>query len=211
MSGELWLFITITFVTCVTPGAGVLYTLTNAFRYGRRRAFLSPVGNMLGCAVMSALSAAGLGAVITASPTLFAALEVAGALVLAWMGWKSWKARPMDLAKLSSAVTESSGARKALGILGSAALLQVTNPMLFVFLLSLLPPFVHPEDDYATRMTLLIGLFLAIVLAVHLAYSYTAAFIAEHLKGEAFSFWLNKTSAVLFWLLAAGVIAKVLV
>lgn len=209
MSGELWLFLTITFITCVTPGAGVLYTLTNAFRYGRRRAFLSPVGNMLGCAVMSAISAAGLGAVITASPTLFAALEIAGALVLAWMGWKSWRARPMDLSRLSEVVNPSSGARKSLGILGSAALLQMTNPMLIVFLLSLLPPFVHPEDDYAARMTLLIGLFLAVVLCVHLAYSYTAALIAEHLKGEAFSFWLNKTSAVLFWLLAAGVIAKV--
>ena len=209
MTVELWLFLTITFVTCITPGAGVLYTLTNAFRYGRRRAFLSPVGNMLGCAVMSAISAAGLGAVITASPALFAALEVAGALVLVWMGWKSWQARPMDLSKISNSACEAAGHRKTFGILASAALLQVTNPMLIVFLLSLMPPFVHPEDDYATRMALLIGIFLAVVLLVHLAYSYTAVFIAEHLKGDAFSFWLNKTSAMLFWLLAAGVIAKV--
>ena len=209
MSGELWLFFTITVVTCVTPGAGVLYTLTNAFRYGRRRAYLSPIGNMLGCAVMSVISAAGLGAVITASPLLFAALEIAGALVLAWMGWKSWRARPMDFSRLGQLNAEKTETKSTLGILTSAALLQLTNPMLIVFLLSLLPPFVHPEDHYAARMTLLIGIFLATVLAVHLVYSYTAALIAEHLHGELFSAVLNKTSAVLFWLCTALVLSKV--
>ena len=215
MSGELWLFITITFVTCITPGAGVLYTITNAFRYGKRRAFLSPLGNMTGCAVMSAVSAAGLGAVITASPVLFTGLQAAGALVLIWMGWKNWKAAPVDFGNLSSVCATSdgqkTGLKTALGILGSAALLQLTNPMLIVFLLSLLPPFIHPENDYAMRMTLLVGIFLATVLAVHLVYSYTAALIAEHLKGKRFSLILNKMSAVFFWLLAAGVLWKILV
>lgn len=210
MSGELWLYFTITFVTCVTPGAGVLYTLTNAFRYGRGRAYLSPIGNMLGCAVMSVVSAAGLGAVITASPVLFTALEIAGALVLAWMGWKSWRARPLNLAKLGQMNASATDHKNTVSILTNAALLQLTNPMLIVFLLSLMPPFVHPEDNYAARMTLLIGIFLLTVLSVHLVYSYTAAFIAEHVQGERFSAVLNKTSAVLFWLCTALVMAKVL-
>lgn len=210
MSGELWLYFTVTFVTCVTPGAGVLYTLTNAFRYGRSRAYLSPIGNMLGCAVMSVVSAAGLGAVITASPVLFTTLEIAGALVLAWMGWKSWRARPLNLAKLGQMNASATEHKNTIGILTNAALLQLTNPMLIVFLLSLMPPFVHPDDNYAARMTLLIGIFLLTVLSVHLVYSYTAAFIAEHVQGERFSAVLNKTSAVLFWLCSALVISKVL-
>ena len=207
MSGELWLYFT---VTCVTPGTGVLYTLTNAFRYGRSRAYLSPIGNMLGCAVMSVVSAAGLGAVITASPVLFTTLEIAGALVLAWMGWKSWRARPLNLAKLGQMNASATDHKNTVGILTNAALLQLTNPMLIVFLLSLMPPFVHPENDYAARMALLIGIFLLTVLSVHLLYSYTAAFIAEHVQGERFSAVLNKTSAVLFWLCTALVISKVL-
>lgn len=159
---------------------------------------------------MSVVSAAGLGAVITASPVLFTTLEIAGALVLAWMGWKSWRARPLNLAKLEQMNASATDHKNTVGILTNAALLQLTNPMLIVFLLSLMPPFVHPENDYAARMTLLIGIFLLTVLSVHLLYSYTAAFIAEHVQGERFSAVLNKTSAVLFWLCTALVISKVL-
>lgn len=45
---------------CATPGAGVLNTIANAFRYGWPRAWICPLGNAAGVAVMSAVSAAGL-------------------------------------------------------------------------------------------------------------------------------------------------------
>lgn len=64
---------------------------------------------------------------------------------------------------------------------------------------------VASEDDYVPRITLLIGLFVVLVWAVHVLYSYTAAFARRRMKGKIFYMILNRTSAVLFWLLAAGV------
>lgn len=64
---------------------------------------------------------------------------------------------------------------------------------------------VASEDDYVPRITLLIGLFVVLVWAVHVLYSYTAAFARRRMKGKTFYMILNRTSAVLFWLLAAGV------
>lgn len=202
---DLLLFVTVTLITCATPGAGVLNTIANAFRYGWPRAWICPLGNAAGVAVMSAVSAAGLGAVIAATPVAFYGLQTIGALVLVWMAIKSWRAPAADPASVAAAhAGDCSGKTKRAQFL-EAALLQVTNPMLIVYLLSLLPQFVHPEDDYVPRITLLIGLFVVLVWAVHVLYSYTAAFAGRRMKGKIFYMILNRTSAVLFWLLAAGV------
>lgn len=53
------------------------------------------------------------------------------------------------------------------------------------------------------RITLLIGLFVVLVWAVHVLYSYTAAFAGRRMKGKIFYMILNRTSAVLFWLLCS--------
>lgn len=164
-----------------------------------------PLRLAAGVAVMSAVSAAGLGAVIAATPVAFYGLQTIGALVLVWMAIKSWRAPAADPASVAAAhAGDCSGKTKRAQFL-EAALLQVTNPMLIVYLLSLLPQFVHPEDDYVPRITLLIGLFVVLVWAVHVLYSYTAAFAGRRMKGKTFYMILNRTSAVLFWLLAAGV------
>lgn len=80
----LGLFLVVVFITCVTPGAGVLYTLHNAVNYGVKNAFMSPTGNALGVAVMSVIAASGMGAVINNSPVLFYGLQTADAC--SWLG-----------------------------------------------------------------------------------------------------------------------------
>lgn len=208
MDSQLLMYAFVTFVTCVTPGAGVLYTVSNAFRYGKKNAWRSPVGNTLGVAVMSAISATGLGALIAANATIFSTLQVLGALVLAWFGWKSWKAPVIDLGSIGKGLSRRDEDVKK--VVRNAAVLQLTNPMTVVFLLSLMPPFIDQSQPYGPQVALLSGLFVVICLVVHLAYSYTAAMFGRFLRGERFSLWLNRVSAVLFWLCAAAVVASVL-
>ncbi len=214
MVSSLLVYAGVAFVTCVTPGAGVLYTVSNAFRYGRGNAWRSPLGNAVGVAAMSAVSATGLGALVATSPVLLAALEAVGASVLIWFGWRSWHAPVLDVMRVGgvAAGSQDSSAAFAAGvrhILPSAALLQVTNPMLIVFLLSFMPPFIDRDAAYAPQAAMLSALFVLICLAVHLVYSYAACTVGGRLKGAALSFWLNRISAVLFWLCAAGVIASI--
>jgi homoserine/homoserine lactone efflux protein len=86
-ASSLGLFFIVVFITCVTPGAGVLYTLKNAINYGKNNAFLSPTGNAIGVLFMSILAASGLGAVIHESPVMFYGLQLCGCLLLFWFGW----------------------------------------------------------------------------------------------------------------------------
>ena len=67
---SLGLFFIVVFITCITPGAGVLYTLKNAINYGKANAFLSPTGNAIGVVFMCTRSARGLGGGRDESPGL---------------------------------------------------------------------------------------------------------------------------------------------
>lgn len=200
-------FFVVTLIVCLTPGAGVLYTVSNAFRYGTRHAWRSPCGNALGCLTIGMLSALGLGGVIAASPVLFFVLQMAGVGVLVWLGWKNWTAPAVDVATLGRMRGQklTGGAAQ---VVRNAALLQATNPMLFVFLLSLMPQFVTPGmTGYGWHVAVLTVLFVLICLSVHLGYSYAASLVGDKLRSKRFSWWLNHVSAVLFWLVAASVVA----
>lgn len=201
---DLTAYILVTFVTCATPGAGVLFTVSSGLKSTLRQAWRAPLGNALGCLMMSILTATGIGGIITASDVLYDGLRLAGAAVLVWLGIKSWRSGRMDIVGAAQACARSEQSEH---VLRDALLLQTSNPMLFVFLLSLLPQFLTADDpQYALHISILIALFIVICFSVHLAYSCTAVLARRFLSGPNFSFWLNRVSATLFWLLAAGVV-----
>lgn len=124
---------------------------------------------------------------------------------------QSWRSGALDLSAASD-----SAAREGLGsgqerftfrkIFWGAVVLQASNIMLIVFLLSLMPPFIRTEEPYLPQAVMLSALFVLVCFVVHLGYSWIAAAGAKRLAGPRFSFWLNRISAVLFWLLAVSVI-----
>lgn len=159
-ASSLGLFFIVVFITCVTPGAGVLYTLKNAINYGKNNAFLSPTGNAIGVLFMSILAASGLGAVIHESPVMFYGLQLCGCLLLFWFGWKSWTAPVISLSSSIKSFNPKELKQERIHILTSAALLQVTNPMCIVFLLSLFPQFIDPKGSYVQQVSLMIAMFV---------------------------------------------------
>ena len=170
---DLSVYVLVSFIACVTPGSGVLYTVTNGLRGGLRTVLASPLGTTLGVGLMSLISATGLGALITSSPALYAGLQLVSAAVLFWLGWGSWNAGAVRLDKLGR--LESNDSLTFSSIFKGALYVQASNVMLIVFLLSLMPQFISPEDDYVSRVTLLSVLFVGICFLVHLGYSAIAA------------------------------------
>ena len=204
---DLSVYVLVSFIACVTPGSGVLYTVTNGLRGGLRTVLASPLGTTLGVGLMSLISATGLGALITSSPALYAGLQLVSAAVLFWLGWGSWNAGAVRLDKLGR--LESNDSLTFSSIFKGALYVQASNVMLIVFLLSLMPQFISPEDDYVSRVTLLSVLFVGICFLVHLGYSAIAAVARKWLAGPNFSIWLNRVSGALFWLLGLSVIWNV--
>ena len=145
MDKSIALYLFVSFVACVTPGSGVLYTIASGFRGGMKCVLASPLGTCLGCSLMSALSATGLGALIANSPAAYGVLQVFSALVLVWFGLQSWRSGALDLSAAGDPAARE-GLRSGLErftfrkIFWGAVVLQASNIMLIVFLLSLMPP-----------------------------------------------------------------------
>ena len=149
-------------------------------------------------------------AAISSSPKLFLGLQLAGCALMVWFGYKSWNAPVLCLHSTSQTKGTEENKKDDLKILSSAALLQLTNPMLIVFLLSLMPQFVDQTQPYFSQLTILITIFVLTCWMVHILYSYSVAFAASRWMNARFSLILNRISAILFWLISVSVAIKLL-
>lgn len=207
---DLSVFCVITFITVLTPGAGVLFTVASALRGGMRTAWQAPLGNVLGSFVIALLCVVGLGALLTASPVLFTMLQGVSALLLLYLGWRSWHAPAKSFASLKDGGGEKPAAHphSDYSLFISAFFLQLTNPMLFVYLVSLFPQFISPEDDYASRASVLMAIFAGCGIVIHLSYGYSAAWARRFLSTPRASLIMNRVSGALFCFFGVSVLVK---
>ena len=80
--------------------------------------------------------------------------------------------------------------------------------MLFVYLVSLLPQFVAPEDPYVERMAVLLAIFAGTGIVIHFCYSYSAAWARRFLSGPKASTIMNRVSGALFIFFGVSVLVK---
>lgn len=79
-------------VLAAAPGPDILYVLAQSAQSGARAGLAVVVGLMIGCLIQTAAAAAGLAAVVAASPWLFWTIRLAGAAYLVYLAWGAWHA-----------------------------------------------------------------------------------------------------------------------
>ncbi|MDO5532361.1 LysE family translocator [Sutterella sp.] len=209
---DLPLFLFVTVLAVLAPGSAVVWTVTCALRHGPRHIWASPVGTTIGATVIAWICAAGLGAVVAASPLLYALLTVVCAALLIWLGISTWRAEPVDIAAIAAETArspeEAAKSRRAVdrSIFIPAVLIQATNPTIYVYMLSLLPQFIAPEADFTRTALILATIFGVIVLLGHLVWSAAAAWARRFLSGRKAALVLNRVCGAIFVLLAVSVL-----
>ena len=146
------------------PGPDTLVVLRNLLRHGRRRAALTVAGVLTGLTVWVAVAALGLSAVLRASTDAYAALRIAGAVYLLWLGIQSLRARRPALGDAGVFTTEGGPASTRRGLLGSGygsgLATDLLNPKVGVFF-TFLPGFVPRGESVGTTTLLLGAVFVA--------------------------------------------------
>jgi threonine/homoserine/homoserine lactone efflux protein len=84
------------------PGPTILLVISYALSRGRKAAFATILGVMLGDITAITASMAGMGALLAVSSELFTMLKWIGALYLIWLGVKLWRA-PTDTTNTADA------------------------------------------------------------------------------------------------------------
>lgn len=160
-----FLFVLMATVTVLSPGPGVLMTLTNALHQGRRETLAGVLGIASGAAVVAALSATSVGIVLAASTTAYLILKLIGAAYLAYLGVRLWRAPGVSLTE-GVAKPGTAGRRFVEGVT-----LQLTNPKAIFFFLSVFPQFIKPDASFVPQFTLLVITYGSIVVAIHCVYA----------------------------------------
>lgn len=192
-------FLLTALIIVVTPGTGVLYTLTTGLGRGARAAIIAAFGCTLGIVPPMVAAILGLAAILNASTLAFQVLKYLGVAYLLYRAWRTLR----DTGAL--AVEAESTPRSAASIIGSAILLNLLNPKLTVFFVAFLPQFISARDPNASlRMLELSAIFMLLTLVVFIGYGVFAAAVRRHvISRPCVLTWMRRVFAGAFVGLAA--------
>jgi threonine/homoserine/homoserine lactone efflux protein len=152
-----WLYVTAVFLISATPGPNMLHVMVQSIHHGARRSLFSMAGLMTANLICLLASAAGLGALLKASPVLYEVLRYAGVAYLVWLGIKAWRAPVGEGQAVDPHTRRSAGALYATG-LGTG----LSNPKLIVFAAALFPQFIDVDRPFWSQLAILVLSFAGI-------------------------------------------------
>jgi threonine/homoserine/homoserine lactone efflux protein len=174
-----WLFVTVTFLVSATPGPNMLLVMSSSARFG----FGASVATMTGCLTallaMMSISAAGLGALLQAFPSVFNGLRWLGAAYLVYLGVKTWRAPPHDGSVAAARALRRSGTSAALFRQG--LLVAASNPKAILFAAAFLPQFIHPQLPKLPQFAILLATFAVIEISWYVIYAASGQRLAAYL------------------------------
>lgn len=139
----------------IIPGLDTALVLRSAATRGRAHAFATALGINTGALLWGAAAACGATAVLTVSHLAYAALRIAGAAYLLWMGaqlLRTLRKEPV------LAVSREPHGRRPAGSYRRGLTTNLLNPKVGVFYTAMLPQFVPAHTSH-----LAMGLLLALV------------------------------------------------
>jgi threonine/homoserine/homoserine lactone efflux protein len=192
-------FLLVSLVVVVSPGIGVLYTVSTALARGSRAGIVAALGCTLGIVPQMVAAIAGLAALLNASAVLFQTVKYAGVLYLLYIAWTT--IREQGSLDLSPRGPEGSAGRVIL----TAVLINLLNPKLTLFFFAFLPQFVSPHEAHPVpRMLLLSGVFMLLTFVVFAAYGLLAAVLRDRvISRPRVITWMRRGIAGAFVVLAA--------
>lgn len=175
-----WLFVLMALVVSATPGPNMLLVMSSSARFGLRAAMATMAGCMTALLAMMSISAAGLGTLLHAFPTLFDALRLLGAAYLAYLGVKSWRSPVHDPAPDSARQREP--AAKSIALFRQGMLVAASNPKAILFAAAFFPQFINPELPKLPQFIILITTFAVIEISWYLVYAVSGKRLSGYLQ-----------------------------
>jgi threonine/homoserine/homoserine lactone efflux protein len=144
-------FLAAALVIAAVPGPGIFYVAARTLSGGRHAGFASTSGTAIGGLVHVVAGGLGVSAIILASAELFAALKLAGALYLVWLGIRTFR----EADRLPAEPIESTGVKRAFleGIM-----VEALNPKTAAFFLAFIPQFLDPDLSRPALTFMALGL-----------------------------------------------------
>lgn len=192
-----WMYVATVFVISAIPGPNMLLVMTHSARFGVRTATATMAGCLCALLLMQSVSAAGLGVFLTAWPTLFNVLRVAGAAYLVYLGIKSWRtSAALPAAQESESAVKIS--RSPLALFRHGFLVASSNPKAILFAAALLPQFISASAPKLPQFSILIATFVVIEISWYCVYAAFGLRIGEQLRSQNVAKIFNRLTGGIF-------------
>jgi len=153
-------------------------------------------GCMSALLAMMSISAAGLGALLQAFPSVFDALRWTGAGYLIYLGIKSWRSPVHDEAPDVSAPARQT--RRPGALFRQGVLVAASNPKAILFAAAFLPQFIHAQMPKLPQFVILLSTFTVIESSWYLVYAGSGQRLAAYLRRAAVMKAFNRLTGGIF-------------
>lgn len=149
-------------VLIMIPGPDQALVTRNALAGGRPAGLWTMLGGASGLTVHATAAAAGVSALLVASPTAFTVLKVVGVVYLLWMGAQTIRASRQHRADNGAVALQTKSHR--LRYLRNGFLCNSLNPKVALFFVTFLPQFLPKHGNVFGKALLLSALFALLYL-----------------------------------------------
>ncbi len=189
MTFEAWIIFALFWLVFVTtPGPNAVNCISNGMTLGFRRSLPGVAAILCQANLFLALSAAGVTALLVASPGLFWWVKLAGAGWLIWLGVRGWLMAHRPLPQVGGA---GSVFWRAFGI-------ATINPKSVAGYLAAFSQFVQPDVPLPIQMWVIVPTALTLTAASYLTYTALGAGLGRAALGAVFNVWLRRVLASCF-------------
>lgn len=199
----------------------MLLIMNQSVRFGLRASMVSMAGCMTALMIMFTLSALGLGVILQSAPAVFDALRWAGALYLAYLGYKVWTASvETAINQTGNYNVDSSIVNKYAGYKPKQPILKQlkhyktgfftagSNPKALLFAAALLPQFIHSDLPQVPQLVILLLTFSVLEILWYFIYALGGLSMAKQLRKPNVLRWFNRVTGGAF-IAFAGLMAVV--
>ena len=123
------------FLTAFTPGPNNIMSMTNASKYGLKKAFPFNLGVLLGVLIIMSFSAVFSSILFGVIPSITPLMRYIGAAYILWLAWKVWRDAPHE------------GRKRLLqtNTIASGMLLQLVNVKVILYSITVMSAFILPH------------------------------------------------------------------
>jgi len=205
MDPQILMFLGLSAVLTITPGADTALVTKNTLSHGRPAALATTLGISTGVMFHAAMSGLGLSAILNQSALAFEIVKWIGAAYLVFIGLRSlFGGGHLSAAATVETAPGAGGGRRVWRRAYTQGLLtNVLNPKVALFYLTLLPQFMAPGDPVLLKSLLLAGIHITLGLIWLSTYAYFLSRLSDLLMRPAVRRRLERVTGLL--LLALGV------
>ena len=190
MTIEIWLtFVLVVLIFAIIPGPTVILVVGQAISHGKKSVLPLVAGVLCGDFVAMSLSLIGLGAILSASATLFFILKWFGVVYLIYLGIRTWRENPQSVP-----LTFEGKNVPTKRMFKSSFLVTALNPKDIVFFVAFFPQFLNSGAESTPQLIILMFTFLAVVATTITCFAMFAGLVSHKIQNYRARKKLNRVS-----------------